>query len=114
MGVERGTIEAAIAGDPAALAAVVEEFWPTVLGTAYVLVGDLDRAADVTQEVFARVVVGLGGVRDPAALPGWLMAVTRTVARTPGRMVPRLAPAPADLVAWTIRQNYLVVNKCPC
>jgi RNA polymerase sigma factor (sigma-70 family) len=54
---------------------------PTVLGAAYGLTGDWDLAGDVAQEVFATMVVRLGDLRDPNALPGWLMAITRNAAR---------------------------------
>ena len=73
-------VEAAQAGSPGALAALVDEFAPTVLGAAYGWSGDRDLAADIAQEAFAVVVARIGDVRVPAAFPGWLMAVVRTAA----------------------------------
>lgn len=94
---------AAQAGDRDALAALVDEFTPTVLGTAFGLCGDWHLAGDIAQEAFATVVTRIGEVRDPAAFPGWLMAVVRTSAR---RQRPMAAisihaaaePSPEDLV----------------
>jgi RNA polymerase sigma-70 factor (ECF subfamily) len=79
-------VRAAQRGDPEALAAVVDEFMPTVLGVAYGLCGDRDDAADIAQECFATMVVRLADLRDPAALPGWLVAVVRSSARRQRRL----------------------------
>jgi RNA polymerase sigma factor (sigma-70 family) len=92
---EREIVEAAVEGDGAALAAVVDEFTPTVLGAAYGLCGDLQRAGDIAQEVFAIAAARIGELREPAALPGWLMALTRTAARRHRRVDPAVPPAPA-------------------
>ena len=81
LGVETELVEAAQAGDQDALAAIVDDFMPTVLGAAYGLCGDWDAAGDVAQETFATMVVRLGDLRDAAALPGWLMAIVRSCAR---------------------------------
>ena len=95
---EQGTIVAAQAGDRAALGDLVDEFTPTVLGAAYGLCGDWHRAADIAQEAFATMVVRLGDLREPAAFPGWLMAVVRSAARRERERVRPLAPAPAPPV----------------
>jgi RNA polymerase sigma-70 factor (ECF subfamily) len=79
--VEVNVVERAQHGDRAALAALVDEFTPTVLGTAYGLCGDWHLAGDIAQEAFATVVTRIGDVREPAAFAGWLMAVVRTAAR---------------------------------
>src|SRR5262249_22013388 len=69
---------------------------PTVLGAAYGLTGDWHDAGDVAQEVFATMVVRLGDLRDPAALAGWLMAVTRNTAKRHHRLEPE---PPAEIAA---------------
>jgi DNA-directed RNA polymerase specialized sigma24 family protein len=94
--VETRTIAAAASGDADALAAVVDDFMPTVLGAAFGLTGDWHDAGDVAQEVFATMVVRLGDLRDPAALPGWLMAVTRNAARRRRGLDLRVAHATAQ------------------
>ena len=63
---EPHTVAAAVAGDTNALAAIVDDFMPTVLGAAYGLTGSWHDAGDVAQEVFATMVVRLLDVRDPA------------------------------------------------
>jgi RNA polymerase sigma-70 factor (ECF subfamily) len=85
--VEGTTVRAAQSGDRAALAALVDDFTPTVLGAAYGLCGDWDAAGDVAQEAFATMLVHLGDLRDPAAFPGWLLALVRTAARRQRRPV---------------------------
>ena len=89
---EARTIAAAVDGEADALAAIVDEFMPTVLGAAYGLTGDWHDAGDVAQEVFATMVVRLSDLREPAALPGWLMAITRNVSSGGTRLEPQ-APA---------------------
>lgn len=89
-------IEAAQAGDREAMAAIVDDFMPTVLGAAYGLCGDWDVAGDVAQETFATMVVHLGDLREPAALPGWLMRIVRSSARRQRRV---RVPAPRPLEA---------------
>jgi RNA polymerase sigma-70 factor (ECF subfamily) len=104
--VETRTIVAAATGDADALADIVDDFMPTVLGAAYGLTGDWHDAGDVAQEAFATMVVRLGDLRDPAALPGWLMAITRNTARRHRRLelrdlhgpTPPSTPASEDAV----------------
>jgi RNA polymerase sigma-70 factor (ECF subfamily) len=96
--VDPRAICAARDGDAAALAAVVDEFTPTVLGTAYGLCGDWHLAGDIAQEAFATLVTRIGDVREPAAFPGWLMAVVRTAARRQ-RVTVAVAPALDQVVA---------------
>jgi RNA polymerase sigma factor (sigma-70 family) len=99
-----GTIvRAAQCGDTDALATIVDEFMPTVLAAAYGWCGDWDLAGDIAQEVFATLLARLGDLRDPAALPGWLLAVVRSSARRERRAphsVPFEAapPGPEELV----------------
>ena len=85
-------MRAAQAGDREALGAIVDEMTPTVLGAAFGLCGRWDLAGDIAQETFATMIVRLGDLREPAALPGWLLAIVRTCARRE-RGTPRAAPA---------------------
>ncbi len=94
---KREIVVAACDGDANAFAAIVEEFTPTVLAAAYGWRGDRHLAADIAQEVFATAYVKIPTLRDPAALPGWLMAITRSAARAarPQRAVATLdVPTP--------------------
>jgi RNA polymerase sigma-70 factor, ECF subfamily len=106
MGVEREIVEAARGGDPGAFNALVEDFTPTVFAAAYGWCGDRHLAADIAQEVFTIAYVKLDTLRDPAAIAGWLMTITRTVARraTRGRPLaataePQVAPVEDEVIA---------------
>jgi RNA polymerase sigma factor (sigma-70 family) len=96
MVVDARTVREAQAGDRDALGAIVDEFTPTVLGAAYGLCGSWDVAGDIAQETFATMLVRLGDLREPAALPGWLLAVVRTAARRERRPVPTPRPSIGD------------------
>lgn len=89
---DAGLVERAQRGEADALAAIVDDLTPTVLGAAYGLCGDWDFAADIAQESFATMLVRLGDLREPAALPGWMMAVVRTSARRARPKPLRLPP----------------------
>jgi RNA polymerase sigma-70 factor (ECF subfamily) len=96
-------VEAARRGDRTAAGALVDEFLPTALGAAYGLCGDWDRAADIAQEALCTALTHLGDLREPAAFPGWLMAIVRSSARRMRsiavvRVVEASVPSPEDLV----------------
>lgn len=74
------SLAAARAGDPAAFARLHRAFLPVVHGIALAHVGP-DDADDVTQEAFLAMHRRLDDLRDPAALPGWVVAVARNAAR---------------------------------
>ena len=64
-------------GDQEAWDALVERYAPLVWSICRRYVrGDAD-AQDIGQRVWLRLVEQLCGLRDPAALPGWLATVTR-------------------------------------
>ena len=69
-------VEAARAGDPAALDAVAAEYLPLVYN---IVRRSLRRSADVddvVQETMLQFVRGMGSLRDPARLRAWLVAIT--------------------------------------
>jgi RNA polymerase sigma factor (sigma-70 family) len=100
--VDAEVVRAAQSGDTRAMSALVDEFMPTVVGAAYGHCGDWELAGDIAQETFAVVITRLGDLREPAAFPGWLMAVVRSctrrqrVAASPCRTA--LPAAPTDEV----------------
>ncbi len=69
-------VSAAQRGHRAAFAALYERFARVVhaIALARVLAGDAD---DVVQDVFAEAWVKLPQLREPAAFPGWLLAIAR-------------------------------------
>ena len=80
MEVDRELVEAAQAGDRLALEELVRLTHRGVYTCALRLVGNPDDAADVTQDVYLRVVRKLGGFRHEASFTTWLNRVTTNVA----------------------------------
>ncbi|MFY1702051.1 MULTISPECIES: RNA polymerase sigma factor [Micromonospora] len=70
-------VTAAAAGDESAWAELVRRYTPLVLSV--IRAHGLDRAdaADVNQTVWLRLVEQLDRLREPAALPAWLVTTTR-------------------------------------
>ena len=70
-------VQRAVDGDGSAWAAIIDRYAPLVwsIGRRYGLVGvDVD---DVGQTVWLHLLEALPGLREPAALPGWLVTTTR-------------------------------------
>lgn len=106
----------AAAADPAdrvRVAALVRATQPDVWRLCAVL-ADRDRADDLTQEVYVRVLKGIGGFRGETGAKPWLYAVVRAVVNDDGRRLtrrsrlqrriagtgaPQAAPDPAEEVA---------------
>jgi RNA polymerase sigma factor (sigma-70 family) len=97
-------VAAAASGDAAAWDTLVRRYSSLVYAACRRRLGPAD-AADVSQTVWLRLVENLGRLREPAALPGWLMTTaTRECWRVqkdrrrerPDDLVETLAWAPAD------------------
>lgn len=73
------TVQAARAGDGAALDRLYRHFAPVVHGVllAYVQPADAD---DLTQDVFETALQRLNDLRDAAAFPGWIVSIARRAA----------------------------------
>jgi RNA polymerase sigma-70 factor, ECF subfamily len=80
MEVDRELVEAAQSGDREAMATLVRTTHRLVYTQALRLLGNPDDAADVTQDVYLRVVRKLGGFRHEASFTTWLSRVTTNVA----------------------------------
>ena len=101
MEVDRELVEAAQAGDRLALEELIRRTHRGVYTCALRLVGNPDDAADVTQDVYLRVVRKLGGFRHEASFSTWLNRVTTNVAmsslkRRTRRFAVEGAAVPAD------------------
>jgi RNA polymerase sigma-70 factor (ECF subfamily) len=98
MEVDRELVEAAQSGDREAMATLVRATHRLVYTQALRLLGNPDDAADVTQDVYLRVVRKLGGFRHEASFTTWLSRVTTNVAMsTLSRRSRRLAVEGATL-----------------
>jgi len=64
-----------LAGDATALRALVERFHRPVFAVCYRMVGHLQDAEDITQEVLVRAVRGLAGYDPARPLRPWVMAI---------------------------------------
>jgi RNA polymerase sigma-70 factor (ECF subfamily) len=83
------------AGDPRALAALVERHMGMVYAIACAHLGDRERAEDLAQEVFLRAFLALDQLGDPGRLAPWLARIARNLAISwlrrdslTGRLVP--------------------------
>ena len=89
--------------DPQVVRRAVEQFERPLLAYALRIVGDLDRARDVVQETFARLLRQPPGPDLNGHLPQWLYTVCRNAAldarRKEKRAMPMLESAVADSVA---------------
>lgn len=70
-------VTAAVSGDRAAWNTIVERFTPLLIATAHRFrLGEAD-VADVVQTVWLHLIEHLSELREPAALPGWLVSTMR-------------------------------------
>ena len=76
MDVDPEVVRACQRGEEGALDALVRATYADVYALAYRLVRDRDEAADVTQEVFVRVMRSVVGFRGESAFGTWLHRVT--------------------------------------
>ena len=70
-------VRAAVNGDAAAWNALVDRYQPLVLSVVRSFRLRESDAQDVNQTVWLRLVERLGDLREPRALPGWLVTTTR-------------------------------------
>ncbi|HKE98524.1 MAG TPA: sigma-70 family RNA polymerase sigma factor [Actinomycetes bacterium] len=80
MEADRELVEAAQAGDRQAMSELVRVTHRAVYTQALRLLGNPEDAADVTQDVYLRVIRKLGSFRHEASFATWLSRVTTNVA----------------------------------
>ena len=85
-------------GDERAWAALVERYAPLIWSLCRRYQLDTTETADVGQNVWLLLVNQLGKIRDPAALPGWLVTTTQ---RECGRVLGRAQRKGARLMLDT-------------
>ena len=80
-------VQRALAGDPGATEALVQQYYGTVYSIALANLGyDPERAEDLCQEALLRAFLNLGSLRKPAYFPLWLVQVTRNLAKEWNRL----------------------------
>ncbi|HVE64235.1 MAG TPA: sigma-70 family RNA polymerase sigma factor [Mycobacteriales bacterium] len=82
MDVDPGVVRACQRGEPGALDALIRATYTDVYNLALRLVRDREEAADVTQEVFVRVLRSVAGFRGESSFATWLHRVTVNTALT--------------------------------
>jgi len=102
-------------GDERAWAALVERYAPLIWSLCRRYRLDTSDTADVGQNVWLLLVNHLGKIREPAALPGWLVTTTRReCARVLNRAEARHEPDPdniSDGDAETIERGLLAAER---
>jgi RNA polymerase sigma-70 factor (ECF subfamily) len=81
---EVALVRAAQNGDRTALGALYQQYGRLVHGVLLAYVSPC-HAEDLMQDVFVKVMERLPALREPAAFPGWLIAITRRTAIDYGR-----------------------------
>jgi len=66
-------------GDLAAMSVVVEEHQGAVHGFLSQLIGDREAALDVTQDVFVKAFLAIGGYSEQGTFKAWLFKIARNV-----------------------------------
>lgn len=95
-------LERCRAGDQRAWADLVHEFGPLVFAVARRVGLPEDVCEDVAQATFAALAGNLAALREPGALPGWLVTTARreAIAHSKAATKRRLAPLEHDPRAW--------------
>jgi hypothetical protein len=68
-------------GERAAFTELVEQYHAELVRIAYAITGDLDAARDSAQLAWIKAWQGRSGVREPARLRAWLIAIAANEAR---------------------------------
>jgi RNA polymerase sigma factor (sigma-70 family) len=79
-------VDRALRGDPAAFASLYRRHLPGVQRVVATSTYDAAAVADIVQEVFARALEGLPGLRDPARFRPWLLSIARNACIDHGRI----------------------------
>ena len=72
---EKNTIEAMIAGDDGAFAAVYGAFYQKLYRTAYLMSGNRDDSEDILQETFVTVYLHRGELKNPMGIEKWIRKI---------------------------------------
>lgn len=78
-------IDAAVAGDRAAVEALTEAYLPRVFGLCLRMCRDRELAEEATQEAFVRALRALPRLRETGRLTSWLLTIAANTTREVGR-----------------------------
>ncbi len=88
-------VRAVLAGNVRAFDQLVERYFGMVYAIAYAWLGHRETAEDLAQEVFLRVYLYLGNLKQPSRFSSWLSQITRNLAidwQRRGQRASRLIP----------------------
>jgi len=74
-------VDRVLAGDETAFARLIADHHPSMIRVAYVITGDMDRAADAVQTAWGIAWRRLDGLRDRSQVGPWLVAIAANEAR---------------------------------
>lgn len=77
---EQALVRAAQAGDPRAFEALIDRYFGMVYAIAFARLTDREIAEDLAQEVFLRVSLFLGDLKDARRFGAWVSRLTRNLA----------------------------------
>jgi RNA polymerase sigma factor (sigma-70 family) len=92
-------VATAATGDERAWAAIVQRFQPQLLRVARAQGLSLHEAEDAVQDTWMRLMGGIGGVREPRALGGWLTTTARRESQRVRRRGAQELPTADDLAS---------------
>ncbi len=82
-------VRAAKQGDVSAWDVLVRQYQQSVFRLAYLILGNVEDAEEIAQEVFVRAFQSLASFDEERPLQPWLMQITRNLARNQQRSVGR-------------------------
>ena len=111
MDVDPEVVRACQRGEAGAIDALIRATYADVYALALRLVRDRDDAADVTQEVYVRVLRSVAGFRGEAAFGTWLHRVTVNTALTALRKRSRIARPGAEAFGMPGEERSALVDQ---
>jgi RNA polymerase sigma-70 factor (ECF subfamily) len=93
---EPALVERSIAGDDAAIGALVDRYFGAMTCVALAIIGDSALAADIVQESWMRILPALKDFEQRASLRTWILKITANTARTHAARRPPLVELPDE------------------
>ena len=98
-------VDAANRGDAEAWNEIVDRYSPLLVTVVRQFRLPWDAVDDVAQTVWLRLVEHLGELRDPAALPKWIITIARREALRHIRSTGRARPVDPQSVSWSLQAS---------